>query len=558
VLFYVLLVPLVMFFITTVSAEVILLAQRACVLESQQFERLAMVDEANRSLNLPSPLRRKILEYNLWLTRSFNVSAYACLMQNTTKSAQVEVKLHLCAPFIATAPFLQEAPPSFICELLQSTTIMTVCAGDIIFHVGDPGLGMYFIIRGSCEIVNSSGHQLSELSQGAYFGEIALISGSARLATVIATSFMLMAFFDRASFQELIRQHPEMLAAFVKHCSQYTGNLLTQQFIDRLGFFRDSPHQSTIIERLTSRLIQRSIQPGETVFEQGEKGDSMFFVLHGTLDVFRGAGGKVAELVDGAHFGELCLLSEGTERTATVKTRTACLLAELLRTDFEQVMRDFPDDVLRLLVHAASIQSKNERSEEKLRRISRALTGSVETSTEHAQAAKEYARRLSKAATAIPETEESSRSLPLEAQGSSCPSSLRSSLLTRGSPRVRTHKSFMIPHDESATYNPSDSMASSDCGLRYNFCAVESIGQPAAPTDPPPLLPAVQSEPVSFFPHSEEDVSHQAQPGRPETLTVDDLPFAFGARDRLPEPPSADIVPLPRSVRPGGAFCQRT
>ncbi|CAK0792941.1 unnamed protein product, partial [Prorocentrum cordatum] len=46
VLFYVMLMPLVAVFITMVSAEVILLAQRACVLESQQFERLAMVDEA--------------------------------------------------------------------------------------------------------------------------------------------------------------------------------------------------------------------------------------------------------------------------------------------------------------------------------------------------------------------------------------------------------------------------------------------------------------------------------------------------------------------------------
>jgi len=370
VLFYVAAMPLVTVFITTVSAEVILLAQRACVLESQQFEKLAMVHEANRSLNLPPSLCRKILEYNLWLTRSFNIAAYQCLLKNSSRSAQLEVKLHLCAPFISTAPFLQDAPALFICELLEGTQIMAVCAGDIIFHIGDPGLGMYFIIRGSCEVLSAEGEQLSELCQGTYFGEIALISGSTRLATVVATSFMLMAFFDRSSFQELIGQHPEMLTSFVAHCSQYSGNLLTQQFIDRLGFFKDSPHRRSIIERLASRLSQRSLPPGETVFEQGEKGESMFFVLHGALEVFRGAGGRVAELIDGAHFGELCLLTDGAERTATVKTRTACLLAELHRADFEEVMHDFPDDVLRLLVHAAKIHKTNQRSEEKLRRIS--------------------------------------------------------------------------------------------------------------------------------------------------------------------------------------------
>jgi len=374
VIFYVLVMPLVIVFITTVSAEIILLAQRACVLESQQFERLAMVDEANKSLNLPLPLRRKILEYNLWLTRSFNISAYECLMRNSSRSAQMEVKLHLCMPFLSTAPFLQEAPPSFICDMLQSSVIQTVSAGDVIFNAGDPGLGMYCIIKGCCEVIALDGKHLSELSQGTYFGEIALISGSNRQATVVAGSFMLMVFFDRKSFQDIIGQYPEMLATFMSHCSQYSGNLLTQQFIDRLGFFKESPNRVTIIELLASRLTQRTAQPGEAIFEQGAQGDSMFFVFHGSLDVIRAGQGKVAELRDGAHFGELSLLSDVSERTATVTACTTSLLAELNRADFQEVMQDYPEDVMRLVVNAAHIQESNKRSEAKFRKSICALT----------------------------------------------------------------------------------------------------------------------------------------------------------------------------------------
>jgi len=380
VTFYVLMMPLVMVFMTTVAAEVIILAQRGYVLESEQFRRLAMVDAANRSLNLPLPLCTKILEYNLWVTRSFNSAAYECLMQNTSKSAQIEVKLHLCAPFISTAPFLQEAPASFVFKLLEHASILTVCASEIIFRTGDPGTGMYFIIRGSADVVNAAGQQLKELTQGTYFGEIALISGSSRLATVVATSFMLMAFFDRVAFQDLIKQHPEMLATLTKHCSQYTGDLLMQQFIDRLGFFQESPHRNTIIQRLACRLVQRNELPGASVFLQGETGDSMFFVLHGTLDIFRGVG-KVAEVVDGAHFGELSLLTDGHERTATVTARSACMLAELYRSDFEEVMQDFPDDVVRLLMHVARIQSRNKKSEARYRSLSTALLKDQEKDT---------------------------------------------------------------------------------------------------------------------------------------------------------------------------------
>eukprot|EP00929_Paragymnodinium_shiwhaense_P030190 TRINITY_DN17149_c0_g1_i1.p1 TRINITY_DN17149_c0_g1~~TRINITY_DN17149_c0_g1_i1.p1 ORF type:complete len:481 (+),score=103.96 TRINITY_DN17149_c0_g1_i1:43-1485(+) len=191
-----------------------------------------------------------------------------------------------------------------------------------------------------------------------------------RSTTYLQASFMLMAFFDRDSFQEMVRQYPEMLYSFSAHCSQYSGSLLMQQLIDRLGFFEESPSRQQIIERLASRLVQRSISPEHVVFEQGDKGESMFFVLHGTLDVFRHSRGKVAELVDGAHFGELSLLSDTSQRTATVKARSTCLLAELHRLDFEAVMEDFPDEVMRFVVNAAQMQTRNKKKDERLQRIS--------------------------------------------------------------------------------------------------------------------------------------------------------------------------------------------
>jgi CRP-like cAMP-binding protein len=60
----------------------------------------------------------------------------------------------------------------------------------------------------------------------------------------------------------------------------------------------------------------RSFEPGQSIVERGELGDSMYIVLRGDAQV--DVGGRFHELKPGEFFGEMALVA-GKKRTATVK-----------------------------------------------------------------------------------------------------------------------------------------------------------------------------------------------------------------------------------------------
>ena len=80
-------------------------------------------------------------------------------------------------------------------------------------------------------------------------------------------------------------------------------------------------------ELMAGKMIpeRRSLDPGETLVEQGASGDELYLVLDGVLAVVID-GEEVAEIGPGAIVGEKALLEGGT-RTATLTAQTRCKIA---------------------------------------------------------------------------------------------------------------------------------------------------------------------------------------------------------------------------------------
>jgi hypothetical protein len=80
-------------------------------------------------------------------------------------------------------------------------------------------------------------------------------------------------------------------------------------------------------ELMAGKMIpeRRTLEPGETLVEQGAPGDELYLVLDGVLAV-EVDGEEVAEIGPGAIVGERALV-EGGPRTATLSARTRCRIA---------------------------------------------------------------------------------------------------------------------------------------------------------------------------------------------------------------------------------------
>ena len=81
---------------------------------------------------------------------------------------------------------------------------------------------------------------------------------------------------------------------------------------------------------------------GEYIIRAGTKGDRMFFIQSGVVEVVLDNGIVATSLSDGAHFGEICLLTED-RRVANVIASTTTDLFSLSKENFRTLLEEFPD-----------------------------------------------------------------------------------------------------------------------------------------------------------------------------------------------------------------------
>lgn len=103
-------------------------------------------------------------------------------------------------------------------RLLQFTQNENIC------RVGDPGDAFYILVSGQVQVLLDFPRRiLAVLQAGDYFGEMALLTGQSRTATVMAIEDAEVLAFDRAAFQMLLDAHPlaaERIAAVIAERQQ--------------------------------------------------------------------------------------------------------------------------------------------------------------------------------------------------------------------------------------------------------------------------------------------------------------------------------------------------
>ncbi|WP_018240098.1 cyclic nucleotide-binding domain-containing protein [Ensifer sp. BR816] len=108
---------------------------------------------------------------------------------------------------VAAVPLFQKLGPGALVEIVRALRPRIVPAGSVICRKGDAGDEMFFIVEGSVDIATP---KPVELGPGAFFGEMALISGEPRSATVSAATEVSLLSLHSADFQLLSSSSPEI------------------------------------------------------------------------------------------------------------------------------------------------------------------------------------------------------------------------------------------------------------------------------------------------------------------------------------------------------------
>ncbi len=121
------------------------------------------------------------------------------------KRKAVSAKLGL----LAQCSLLRHLPAEQMEPLLDRVQERTVAAGELVFRTGDPGDALYVVAAGAVEVVNDdNGQTLAELGPGQAFGEMALLSGGKRTATIRCKADCHLLAIDKDDFDRLLAEDP--------------------------------------------------------------------------------------------------------------------------------------------------------------------------------------------------------------------------------------------------------------------------------------------------------------------------------------------------------------
>lgn len=111
---------------------------------------------------------------------------------------------------VAKVPFFTTIGAATIAEVARLLRPRDYPAGAVIMRRGEPGDCMYFIASGEVEVEIEPHPEPLRLQAGEFFGEIALLTGAARTATVVATQACTLLRLDIVDFRELMGRQPDL------------------------------------------------------------------------------------------------------------------------------------------------------------------------------------------------------------------------------------------------------------------------------------------------------------------------------------------------------------
>ncbi len=206
-------------------------------------------------------------------------------------------------------------------ELMLDSEVRSFARGDVIFERSAPGSSLFAIAEGSVavEVNKDDPSQTVPIEQGSIFGEVGLISGRRRGATIRAAEATVVIELSRNAALKLIATAPAAARAVARIS-------IERQVLQMFGSGLTKDDVSELVagaEVLTKRA-------GEVVLAEGDEGNDIYIIRRGSMIVEKQVGGKpvfLSYLPAGSYVGEMALI-DGGRRTATVK---AAIRSELIR-----------------------------------------------------------------------------------------------------------------------------------------------------------------------------------------------------------------------------------
>ena len=218
-------------------------------------------------------------------------------------------------------------------RIIEQSELVELQQHSSILRQGDPSREIYVLLDGNVQIVRTArdgkSEWLSELSCVSIFGEAALLEDSPRAAEVHALSRVVLLKVPVRCIRQIAEE-----SQVIRALDDFRNAILVNQFFASSAVFRSLSNES--VQFLSNRGSLEYFDQGQTVFKQGDPGESLYLILRGSISV-EVNGQFMKTLSQGTFFGEIALIAN-IPRTGTARTMEPCVLFKLSFDAFWEVL----------------------------------------------------------------------------------------------------------------------------------------------------------------------------------------------------------------------------
>ena len=217
-------------------------------------------------------------------------------------------------------------------EFMLDSKVAFYRAGEVVFEKDEPGSSLFAIAEGHA-LVEVGPDITVPIEEGSIFGEVGLISGRKRGATIRAGGDSI--------FVEMSRTAALKLMAAVPGAKRAINRISLERQL--LQIFKGGLTAQDLAPVVDEAEVIR-VPAGRAVVEEGDEGDDVYVVRSGSMVVEKDIGGKsifLRYLPAGSYFGEMAVLS-GEKRNATVKAAVGSEVIKLTGAGFKAMLAARP------------------------------------------------------------------------------------------------------------------------------------------------------------------------------------------------------------------------
>ena len=236
----------------------------------------------------------------------------------------------------AEVEILNGLSPLQMREFLLDSEVRAYKAGDAVFEKNTIGSSLFGIAEGSVrvEIDPKDPKKFVPIGKGSITGEVGLISGRRRGATVRAAEPTICVEIPRTAALKLMAQVPQ--------ARETVNRITTERQI--LQIFKSGLSPSDLEEVLAGAEVME-VKPGQAIIKEGDLSEDLFVIRSGSMVVEKQVAGRevfLSYVPAGSYSGEMAMI-DGGPRSATVKAAIRSQVVRLPAEPFRRLLARKPE-----------------------------------------------------------------------------------------------------------------------------------------------------------------------------------------------------------------------